>query len=887
MPGRSSVRFPVTVAAFLVASGALRGQVPCFKTEPTLPWEGEDIGTVRGGASRPIPGGVGYELCSISAGFEKASESLRYLFQPTRADFEMVAHLSDLSGGGLGGVMARLDFRMEGSPYIAIYLRFTAAGGPQIVSTYRPADGEAASNGGAQPVQFGLPCFLRVRREGSVLTTAYSSDGQTFTDHLQVKAEGTSLDYLFLYAGMVQASENLQAPSSAFFSDARLRSQETEIPPRLDQVSPFNCSLAGGIPVKITGAFLGEAQSVSLAGIPARIESRSPGELVVLAGRAPGPLSGDVIVVTRTGEERLEKGFAYVGSPFIRGDFFDDGTLDITDIVRELSFMFLGGPGPLCKEAADTNGDNRVDIADPITTIQFLYVGGKPPPSPFPLPGVTDTPCGSLEAPRLLKLSTDTIRQGDLVTLEGTGFSEDPGATKVYFGDSPAEVLEATKEKLVVRVDAIINPGSASPRIISDYSSIPIGPILLDCKTKACGLTLVGISTLYNDIIVKTIGSRLAPLAAAHPRDAKTGQIVLDFDRQQWDPYQTYDVDARLLLPAVYELSRGSLMASFEYRQYTPETRFEDWLQGLADRLQEMLSGGGVAREALVRTDLQNARILLDLDQSLVARLSPAWLDSLIAVGLRPPPGKCGPSNLDPVADRRAFGWCRFEELISSCNGYPSWQYFIPKSKVFQVSGSIFPLVNPNHMSTGDLSVLFNRSAYCHVRDKGLYKDCVLDQMEALHYSQVPHFPRSAIVIKTRWSTAATLTGAGKDPSKHYSYTYTGDGQTYYLELFHFTTKDVDNWFWADFYVPPSAGTGGCGGSGADRPGSITGVWANYQMCTNLEESEGPTACGNNMIGIECEQNCVSCHNGATHGTLKQDFLFSLQAAISGPPACP
>ena len=122
--------------------------------------------------------------------------------------------------------------------------------------------------------------------------------------------------------------------------------------------------------MKITGALLGEAQSVSLAGIPARIESRSPGELVVLAGKAPGPLSGDVQVVTRTGESILAKGFADVGSPFIRGDFIDDNTLDISDIVGELSFLFLGGQGPPCKEAADSNGDGRVDIADPISTIR-------------------------------------------------------------------------------------------------------------------------------------------------------------------------------------------------------------------------------------------------------------------------------------------------------------------------------------------------------------------------------------------------------------------------------------------------------------------------------------------------------------------------------------
>jgi hypothetical protein len=242
------------------------------------------------------------------------------------------------------------------------------------------------------------------------------------------------------------------------------------------------------------------------------------------------------------------------------------------------------------------------------------------------------------------------------------------------------------------------------------------------------------------------------------------------------------------------------------------------------------------------------------------------------------------------VADRRAFGWCRFEELIADCNGYPAFQYFIPTGQVFTASSAIFPLPYPNSFSSDEKQVMYNKDAYCFVRQQKLYKRCTMENMIAHGYKQIPDFPRSAIVIKTGWKSEDQMNAAGKDKSKHYSYVYKGDGIRYYLVAFHFTTKDVDNWYWADFYVPETDGFGGCEGNGADRPGSITGVWANYVMCTNLEESE--TVCGNNFFG-ECgqPQTCVGCHKNSstffgTSGTLFADFLPSMAGDGTTDP-CP
>src|SRR6185295_6658766 len=177
--------------------------------------------------------------------------------------------------------------------------------------------------------------------------------------------------------------------------------------------------------------------------------------------------------------------------------------------------------------------------------------------------------------------------------------------------------------------------------------------------------------------------------------------------------------------------------------------------------------------------DPKNSRLLIQANQATLAFLDRSWLDSIISVIWNPPVGTCGPTHLDPVADRRAFGWCRFQELIATCGGKPKWEYFIPTSKVFQSSGSIFPLPFPQDESTGVKGVLYNIDAYCHVRNKKLYKKCTLDNLIATGHTSIPDFPRSAIVIKTSWRTAAQM--AGKNLAKHYSYTYSDDGQTYYL----------------------------------------------------------------------------------------------------------
>jgi hypothetical protein len=75
---------------------------------------------------------------------------------------------------------------------------------------------------------------------------------------------------------------------------------------------------------------------------------------------------------------------------FHRGDTNSSGSIDISDAIFVLNYLFLGGGDPPCMEAANANDDPGVDITDGIYLLSFLFLGGAPPPAPGP-PGF---PCG-------------------------------------------------------------------------------------------------------------------------------------------------------------------------------------------------------------------------------------------------------------------------------------------------------------------------------------------------------------------------------------------------------------------------------------------------------------------------------------------------------------
>ena len=70
--------------------------------------------------------------------------------------------------------------------------------------------------------------------------------------------------------------------------------------------------------------------------------------------------------------------------PIRRGDVDDDGTVQLTDAVRILDFLFAGAEEPPCLETADADDNGTVQLTDAVRILTFLFASGPAlaPPGP-------------------------------------------------------------------------------------------------------------------------------------------------------------------------------------------------------------------------------------------------------------------------------------------------------------------------------------------------------------------------------------------------------------------------------------------------------------------------------------------------------------------------
>ena len=83
------------------------------------------------------------------------------------------------------------------------------------------------------------------------------------------------------------------------------------------------------------------------------------------------------------------------GPLFVRGDANSDGSVNLTDGVIPLLYLFSGGTPPACLDSADTNDTGNIEITDAIIVFGWLFSGGVAPADPSPLsPGYSREECG-------------------------------------------------------------------------------------------------------------------------------------------------------------------------------------------------------------------------------------------------------------------------------------------------------------------------------------------------------------------------------------------------------------------------------------------------------------------------------------------------------------
>jgi len=88
---------------------------------------------------------------------------------------------------------------------------------------------------------------------------------------------------------------------------------------------------------------------------------------------------------------------------FRRGDSDGTGSMDLTDAVRILGFLFLGQGTLDCLEAADSDDNGAIELTDAVRILNYLFQGAAPPPAPGPPPA----PCGPDPAGSVKDLGCD------------------------------------------------------------------------------------------------------------------------------------------------------------------------------------------------------------------------------------------------------------------------------------------------------------------------------------------------------------------------------------------------------------------------------------------------------------------------------------------------
>ena len=107
---------------------------------------------------------------------------------------------------------------------------------------------------------------------------------------------------------------------------------------------------------------------------------------------------GDGVAQVVFGEVSGPSFFKKTGPTLRRGDSDANTSIELTDAVSLLNYLFTGGAKPACLDAADFDDNGEADISDAIANLNYQFLGGAAPAAPGP------TTCGedpNAEAPEL------------------------------------------------------------------------------------------------------------------------------------------------------------------------------------------------------------------------------------------------------------------------------------------------------------------------------------------------------------------------------------------------------------------------------------------------------------------------------------------------------
>jgi hypothetical protein len=79
------------------------------------------------------------------------------------------------------------------------------------------------------------------------------------------------------------------------------------------------------------------------------------------------------------GKYVLMGGFWSAFTYFVSGDANNDETVDVSDVVYLINYLFIKGPPPVALPSGDANCDGGIDISDVVYLINYLFIHGPAP----------------------------------------------------------------------------------------------------------------------------------------------------------------------------------------------------------------------------------------------------------------------------------------------------------------------------------------------------------------------------------------------------------------------------------------------------------------------------------------------------------------------------
>ena len=901
----------------------------CFEEGETGEWSFSSSPGASGSARVNKAGG--FELCGHGRGYGRTTytgepvDGLNVIGQVVEGDNDFIASVRVTRIAGVGGYCG-LEVRPRGinsitgfdasQNVLALGVRF-GRGNQLSVEAY--ARGFSLLEEPASVGIENLPVDLRFERRDGILVGSYSNRQGQDVEFLRTADAGNinGLGMHFnpnraLYVGVAQGSsgvveDGLLVTSSVYFDDPQVVVDYPPPPPPVPAIA-IDPVVSGRI--ELVGEDIESIVGVTVAGLEAEIVSKEDGKAILLLPEADVPVRGDIVIRRDGVSSVIRNAFFSYGGGFIRGDCNDDGGVDVSDAIKIFGYLFLGDSTCDCRQATDSNGDRAEDISDGIYLLAFLFSGGPPPPAPFPEKGFSEDSdsseiCGLEEhLPVITNITVVDgegnaagnrplrLQEGSRLQIDGRNFEGEPLRNNVVAGDARLIVLDASPTQLLVEVTKVPTQRVVEIGIIRDF--FPFGE-QQSCFDNDCPPAVLGPLVKFEGQF-ELLAGNVEALGASFANENANG-LVLQLDRALFSPNanlgaREVSIEALLEVPVVRRASAGARRVSVT-EIFSEGTSGAQGVRRLADSLRRELSGGGRLSEISVIEDFERARILIEptVDVLDVLRDSRGGGAGLPFVSLLrgvisvydTPFGRCGPNNLHPIDDERAFGWCRFEELVEPCDGLPAFEWFFTHEETFSPS-EVPENVDPDDRSPESKEVMYNLSAYCHIRDHRLWCRADLDDLIADGETDIPPFPRAAWVLKCSWVhesiTTSGLAGAGTNMNdaalafgwttpaeiqafkdQFYSYDYTGNDPhdttgtwpagRYYLRALHHTTKDIDEWFWYDAYIwgtgPLDFATanqepkiGGCGGSSEDAPASVANdpTWGEYRLCTNVTDAQ-------------------------------------------------